>query len=217
MYSKCSKKGRSDMSEKLAVFSGRLGTYLSFKLRIYQAISLFYRLFEKRRSDLHEYKDIPELVSVVRNCKWRPDSWRQLWDTIGHPKHVQWLIDHDPGLLIGDCDDFACYEAEVINQQLQGQQFRSLVIYRAEIVSVLWRKDGRSAGHNVCLIELLDPQAKSFFCYMDYGWPSLIRSTRKEVVADVLGRYSSDSVSLGWARSDSSSLKPLEVEWRLNP
>jgi hypothetical protein len=202
------------MKEKFLVFLGRLGSSLYFRLHLYRAISKFYQFFfERRRETLYQYRDLAELVSTMRTLKWRADTWRQLWDTISHPEHVQWLANNDPGRFIGDCDDHASYEAQVFTEQFQGSRWQNLTVFGAEILTVMWRGE-KYGGHNVCLIKLLDGESKPFYCYMDYGWPSKIRSTVQEVVKDVMDKYAPTAVSLGWARNETPTLKPLEVSWK---
>lgn len=116
-------------------------------------------------------------------------------------------------IIVHNCDDFASYEAQVFTEQFQGSKWQNLTVFGAEILTVMWRGE-KYGGHNVCLIKFLDGKSKTFYCYMDYGWPSKIRSTVQEVVKDVMDRYAPTAVSLGWARTETTTLKPLEVSWK---
>ena len=199
---------------KFLVLLGKGGFWLLMKTRLYFVWSRIYRaLFEGKRAPVREFKTLTDLVLYVRGFKWRADSWRQLFDAVGHPEHVEWLAQNDPDKFIGDCDEFAVYQAHVISTQPSVAE--SWHIKKAEVMSVTWYKFGGEAetgnpmgygGHNVCLIQLEEGK----WCYQDYGFPSAPRDTIYEVANDARVRYAPQSVLLGYVRY-TPTLKFIEV------
>ena len=167
-------------------------------LGLYGLWSKVYRFVaEGHRHPIRDFADLSDLVRYLRDMKWRPDTWRQLWDAVSHPEHVQYLADTDPQRFIGDCDDFAAYEMEVIETQLKNHN--SWGIVGANMMSVGWYQPGQGIdGHNVCLLRYGD----GTYAYMDYEWPSQKRGTIREVMTDVLNRRCPGATLVFWSVMD---------------
>lgn len=205
------------MWKELKIFVVRTLLFVYIKFRIMKYWSKFCRLlWERKRTPVKGFQSISELVTYMRTLKWRMDTWKVLWDAVSHPEHVQWLADNDPGRFIGDCDDFAIYEADVINKQLKGDALLAGCMQRAFMLTIAWH-DGRFGAHNVCLIQVqkdpCGPNEENFWCYMDYGYPSPLRKTIEEVIVDVLTRYTDTDtvVPMGWAVSDTDLTPGLQA------
>lgn len=189
---------------------------------------LWYKLYQflwerSRRAPLRRFSSLKDLVVYVRGLKWRPDTWRELFDAVSHPDAVQWRANNDPKSFIGDCDEFAVYQAAVVNNEVghgmvpiggvippQGWEN----IWYARLLTVMWIKTGGSewegnrkgfGGHNVCLIRYTDGK----WAYMDYGYPSEPRATVQEVVNDVRVTYAQEFHPLGFAVADPVTLRVI--------
>lgn len=167
---------------------------------------------KSKRAPLKRFYSIEDLARYVSELKWRPDTWRELWDAVSAPTAVQWRDYNDPESFIGDCDEFAVYIAAVLSSERHEPPFHG--IRSARLLTVMWNKTGGSewegnrnglGGHNVCLIRYWD----GTFAYMDYGMPSTPRATAQEVVDDVRKRYAQEYEPFGWAVADPTTLKVL--------
>lgn len=171
-------------------------------------------IWEQDRDPFKKFNSVEEFIFYIKKLKWRPDAWKQLWDATSNPNHVQWLANNDPRRLIGDCDDFAIYEANIWKQQLLHKETPWGVI-DAEMLSVMWWVspaklfNGETvfgfSGHNVCLLKHTDGK----FSYMDYGFPSQKLDSVQAIVDLVRKTYAPGSLGCGWARN-STELQILQ-------
>ena len=185
--------------------------WFTMRCQVYNVWSHIYRfLFERKRAPLPSFGFLADLVVFVRGLKWRPDTWRQLWDAVSHPNHVMWLALNDPGKLVGDCDDFFAFNAEVLATQFRLQPWRDRVMTDFQMLTVQWWKsEGGFGGHNVCLIT--DSEGK--FAWMDYDFPSAWFDSLDAVVDNIMSRYAADGICNGYAVS-SRGLFCKKVELR---
>lgn len=189
----------------LKTLVGEIGSYLYIRF-VYRHWSRLYRLiweFKYRNYLLHPYESIQDLAKAINNMKWKADDWKQLWDAFSYPGTVQSVLDNGGGY-IGDCDEFACYEATVINNGIMGaylKPFGNLRPVYAYILTVTWiDEDGEYGGHNVCLIKSFDQKRRQYFySYMDYGLPNPEMKSIGEVVEQVLSNYGENATLLAWA------------------
>jgi hypothetical protein len=132
---------------------------------------------------------------------WRLDGLKELWDASNSAGYVQYLANTDPERKIGDCDEFAIYESTVLAEQklipLEDTFILNVYWYRYAGFVSQTSKLGFS-GHNVCLIKRTD----GTWSYMDYNYPSIPRTTVREVVGDILTRYAPSSYLVRWTRLD---------------
>jgi hypothetical protein len=172
--------------------------------------------WEQNRDPFKQFTSVDEFVLYIKKLKWRPDTWKQLWDATSNPNHVQWLANNNPSHLIGDCDDFAIYEANIWKQQLLHRKAPWDVV-DAEMLSIMWWSpvklfDGETvfgfSGHNVCLLKHVDGK----FSYMDYGYPSQKLNSIQDVVNLVRQTHAPSSLGCGWARN-SIELQILQFSW----
>ena len=176
-------------------------TWCIFRLGVYGTWSKAYQaIWERQREPLKQFSSMGDFVAYIRTFKWRPDSWRQLWDAYSNPYHVQWVANNDPLRLVGDCEDFSIYEVTVLATQpwlLRGAT-------DVGILTVTWfypnPEPGQvsTAGHNVCLIQYDD----GCFSWMDYNYPHVRSKSVQEVVAHVLSQYAPEAVLIRWGRCD---------------
>lgn len=101
------------------------------------------------RNPLRPYNSFESLLSDLQMVGWKSDDLYQLWDAIGHPERMRWMIDSGVTYEHGvDCDEHSVYCAESLRiSEIDGLE---------EVVGVLtvsWRKDGGGfGGHHVCLL-----------------------------------------------------------------
>ena len=192
------------------IFITRAVLYVYFKLDLMRFWSRLHAwLFERKTQEpLKRFEDLGKLVAYVKTLKWRPDTWRDLWDATSSIGAIQWRATYEPHKLIGDCDEFGRYSACVIRQELDNGGWAGFGIKESYLLTIMWKNITESTGHNVCLIEYWD----GTFAYMDYGMPSVKRPTIEDVVADVRHRYNnSEFVGLAWAVSNPETLHCLGV------
>lgn len=200
-------------------FFVNLGFYLYVQLRIYKYWSKLYRLIWERKYRnvaLPVYHDIQQLVNFISTLTWVADGPKELFDAVSSPQKVEWI-----GRLgdrkVGDCDEFAIYitNALSLNKEIGTlQPFAGIFpIKEVYFMTVPWAKgrDGKAGGHNVCLIEWA-LSVGTGFSYMDYGFPSLARSTIREVVRDVRVQYAGQDDQVGYSLHD-RDLNVVKVSW----
>lgn len=191
----------------------KLVILFGFKLGIYRIWSKIYRFIWERnkRLPLKSFLSLEELVAYVGSFKWRADTWRELGDAISSPEHVQWIAENDPKRFIGDCDEFAVYQANVIENSLSKFNHNFVKQFnRAFVMTIMWYQhdtDVGYAGHNVCLLST----ANRKYCYMDYGFPSVEVETPAEIAEMVMKRYASNYELIAWAIIDPQSLEAIET------
>lgn len=90
--------------EKIYLTLARITTWLHLRAGIYRLWSKMYQaIWERQRVPLKKFESLTDLVTYIRTLKWRPDTWRQLWDTFSNPYHIQYIANTDPKRAIGDC------------------------------------------------------------------------------------------------------------------
>jgi len=191
----------------MIIWFARLFISIYYKSGLYSLWSKTYQfIWEYKRTPLKEFNNIEELATYMYKLKWRPDTWKELWDATSHPEHVQWLADNEPSHFIGDCEEFAIYIATVVDTQLSCSGCcANWKFIGADMLTVMWytpktEENGRWSvgGHNVALIK----NANGSFSYMDYGVPSWPRHTIDEVIHDVMQSCAKDSILLSHAIHD---------------
>lgn len=188
-----------------------------FRLGVMRTWYRLYRfLFERSYYDpksedftmLARYNTVDELVAMMRLAKWKADKAKELWDAVSHPSTIQYRLNTAPDKAIGDCDEFAVYEAAVINNE--PSLLVELGAVRAYIMSVMWIKTGGATwagnplgfgGHNVCIIQLLNGK----FMWMDYGHP-VHAETAADVARQVRDIYAIEYRTLGWVIQQATTL-----------
>jgi len=201
-----------NLIQKKFLAIARIGMFLYVKLGIYRLWSRLYQfIWERERVPLKKFGSFSEFVTYIRTLKWRPDTWRQLWDAFSNPYHIQYIANTDPARAVGDCDEFAIYEAEVLAQQGLAAE-KPWEVTDTNVLTVTWYQTGeiepgetRMSGHNVCLLRHVDGQ----WSYMDYGFPSKRYATVSQVADAIIRHYAYPATLIAWARSD-RDLKCLE-------
>lgn len=176
---------------------------------------VWYKLYQfiwerNTRTRIRRFDKLDDLVAYMRRMKWKADGWRQLWDAVSDVRHVQYLADTDPNHAIGDCDEFAVYEAAVVNNELIDDREWSHcnLGLPAQLLTVMWYATSGDTlgfgGHNVCLLSYRD----GTWAYMDYGHPSKPRLTIQQVADDVRAAMAGGNCqAIGHVVSDPITLK----------
>ena len=157
------------------------------------------------------YRTIDDLAATMNTCVWIPDSWVHLGGSFSYPGTVQHIIDTQPAgnRQIGDCEEFAVYLANALEQSstyggfLDGRfalaPWNGLVVNSAKILTLGWLDvAGNYDGHNVALIEWTN----GTFSYMDYFMPSDPRKNVSEILGQILLNYAPDGTLLFWSIHD---------------
>lgn len=174
--------------------------WVTFNLRVYLIWSKLYRIIWERKyskTQLAKYTNFQDLATFIESLTWTADGFKQLGDAISTPQKVQWIANNTTDKKIGDCDEFAIYNATVINDALDNQTFVDRIVpVDAYCMSVCWLdQSGKFMGHNVCLLEF----PNGMYRYMDYHNPSTSKGTIEEIAALVRASFSGiGTKSLGW-------------------
>lgn len=115
----------------------------------------------------------------------------------------------DSYVIVHNCDEHALYESSVIKSSIESNSWTDQPIKSTKILTVRWiDHDGKSNGHNVCLVEFVDGK----FTFMDYFYPerrfSNIEDVKNAIVTDHAG-----TECVGWAVS-STDLDLLEIHYK---
>lgn len=187
----------------LRVFLARLWVYFWEWSRGFSAWSKIHRLIFDRAArglKLPICKDPGEIAAYLRGMGWRQDSWIDLGDAICSPEMVwlRFLTDvENHKKKVGDCDEFACFSANVIQESIKEGKWDS-VCAEPKILCTTWFDSiGRPGGHAVCLVKwqskdhpitTLSGDEMPLFGYMDYDLPRFHGSV-PDVVAAIRKRY----------------------------
>lgn len=184
-------------------FFGVLGVYLYLQLRLYSLWSKLYQnIFQReRRAPLQLHSGYSSIVNTLRRGQlYKNDGPMELWDAIGHPEYVQWVLNTEEQAPMGmDCDEHAIYIAAAIKISVAAGVFLDAALVDANLLTVTWI-DGRGeyGGHNAALLYYRG--ARNTFSYMDYGFPSKGKGSIEEVANDIVARYAGSGAScLAWA------------------
>lgn len=214
---------------KTKIVVGRFFCYL-YLLLLYRWWSRLYRLIWEHKYStvaLQSYRNFTDLVAIMRTCVWTADGWKQIWDAFSYPGKVQFIINTDgPKPKIGDCDEFAIYLANVLEQSstLGGHEngrfvldtYEGMMVERARVLTVSWvKQDGKYGGHNVCLIDFFDLKSKhhpltgpDYYAFMDYDYPNVMQVDLRGVIEQVMNKYAPGGTCIAWAIHD----KDLKLE-----
>ena len=124
---------------------------------------LMRRVYESKYigKPIHQFKDILELQRFMVDWMWRPDPFWVGWDMTSVPAAVEARASDSDKKNDDDCDGFAVYACEALNQiardnngSLSGNLVRNITM-----LTSLWAgpKDGDANGHCVCVFEYLVP------------------------------------------------------------
>jgi hypothetical protein len=187
----------------LKVFFGKVGVWLYYTLRISAFWSHLYRLlfeFPYRNIQISTYASYEALLEVTSKLIWTADGAKQLWDATSSPQWVEYVAKWRADKHVGDCDEFAVYNAAALNKSLREKKFTGDPdLVGAHMMTVMWvDADGVWGGHNVALL-VKDHELNMAYSYMDYDMPSEPRLTVREVVQDILDHYVPGASLIGYA------------------
>jgi hypothetical protein len=177
----------------LKLFFGRLWFRLFVGFGFYGLWSRLYQWVWLRRYKnitLSTYKTYQDLVNVTKTLKWVADGPKQLWDAFSSPQWVEYVVKWSADKRVGDCDEFAIYNANTLNRSVTDKAFTDDPNFsHAGILTVSWiDKDGHISGHNVALL-ISEHEFDQMYQYMDYDLPSTKQYSVRQVVQDILDRY----------------------------
>lgn len=193
------------------------GLVFLYKVGLIQAWYRLYRWLYERKyytrssrlyTQIDRYPSMTALVAKIQTLTWIPDRVKELYDAMSCAEAIQYRINNVTGK-IGDCDEFAVYQAAVINNEL-GHNPRWYAdqgyVMRAYVLTVTWVKTGGPTwagnplglgGHNVCLIRL----ANGRYQWMDYNGPHNAESVA-DAARQVRDAYAIQWKPLAWAVLD---------------
>lgn len=140
--------------------------------------------------------DVATAAQKMHGFQWRRDGARSLYDAVCTPQKVEAIgFDADAVKEDNDCDEEAIYLTNAIEDPF---------VLKAEMMTVMWWDPQEGyGGHNVCLLT-----RASGVQYMDYGNPSMMCVTERQIAELVCSHYTGDGVLLSWYVSD-KNLVPL--------
>ena len=149
---------------KLKLF--RLVFWMWFRSNGYYLWSKFWRaLLERdyRKQKLTEYADLKQLEVALGKMKWTQDPMNGMFDVISSPRKVEAILqDKLTGKSevanVGDCDEFAQYAADRIQDMIARKKTS---LQNPYFVTINWfGKGGEFHGHNICVF--YDPDKKKW-------------------------------------------------------
>jgi len=157
--------------------------------------SKVYRFFyhrKYRKIALPQGLHIDSAQAHMNKLTWSKDTWRELGDSVGDPRWVQYCLNQitstgkQPNGAL-DCDDFACWAANVIHPG-----------WNPKILSFSWMKDGKLAGHAVCACG--GGLGQSLYYIGNWGKIGVFPNIRG-ICIDMMSRAKAD-VAIGWNLRD---------------
>jgi len=180
---------------------------------LYHLWSRFYRWAKERRwrgVTLPRYETLKELEEDLGEMTWTEDGPRRWYDTISTPR-AAWGR-HEAGGSAGDCDDISVYAADRISDMADRGELAGYGVLDRSAVGLLtciWLRGRRAAGHNVCAFWYVDPKSGErrwahvsnwFDGQMQHGFGS-IEDVFRSVCAGVMGE------PLAWTWATPGKLK----------
>lgn len=189
--------------------------WIGFNSRLIQT---WYRLYQyiwqrNTRDPVPLYRNFSEMYKVINKCQWSADSWRELWDAVSNPQHVQFLINRGERY-IGDCDEFGVYQAAAFSDAIFKREFEDKDLVEACLLTIMWQSSTfKFGGHNVCGLRWQHTDGSIEYGYVDYDLPIRNMHSWEEVVRSVIDRYSTRwSSKIGYARHTPYQLKMIEYK-----
>jgi hypothetical protein len=188
-------------------------SYFSLKYWYPNWSKLYQFLFQSKYNDyqITRYKKYDDLVNVIQSTVWQPDGPKELFDAFSSPHYVQYLIDTSQDKKIGDCDEYALYLSNAIQDSKQLPLIGHEVI--TYVLSVVWMNDkGITSGHSVCLLQWVLSDSDCLYSYMDYNHPIGNYTEPIDLVKHIVLSYGKeDSKLLAYAVYD-NNLNVVHVE-----
>lgn len=140
------------------------------------------------------FSNADEIVPLLKDFVWRPDSLEDMGDAVCSPEMVWYRYLFNVDHKIGDCDEFAIFISNVIKKSIDTGTWMS-VIEDPNMLSTTWMNvDGKVEGHNVCILRV-----GQMYGFMDYGDPVWC-GAKGRVPLMILKERGGDGASLiGWA------------------
>lgn len=150
------------MWQKVRLAAVRCGFWLLFKTRGYYCWSKLYRYFFEagyQNQKLTQYQNLGHLGDALRSMKWVQDPLKGKLDIISSPKKVEHLYQlaklKGERAEIGDCDEFAQYAADRIEEMRR----RSVINIIPYFMTLNWFDNkGVFHGHNICAMEMINDE-----------------------------------------------------------
>lgn len=195
------------------VFLWRLGFMLASWTRYYKNWSHLYQWLYERQYGIvpvSTYPTLEALQKVIATCTWTNDGAKELGDAFSSAGYIQHVIDGGGKRAIGDCDEFAMYNATAIRDSIDAGVWKDRLVKDTLVMTLCWldKITGKHEGHNVCLIEWADGK----YSYIDYFAPSNEASNMHDVALQVVNDYGGNQL-VGWAIQD-RNLDVLSTHWK---
>jgi hypothetical protein len=163
-YKKVKASSSLSLQEATMLWFLRVGCWLLFSVRFYYWFSKKYQRQQlkklKNPPTLPEFNNLFELEDVLGRMIWREDGAEQWFDTIEHPKAIWAKFVANPGVGVEDCDGFAAFAMDRINNMIERSVPTGEVkLVKAYLLTVMYRdpkKGNKVSGHNVCLVQYVD-------------------------------------------------------------
>jgi len=187
------------MKAKIKLAFLRIAFNVVMVTRCYPIWSKLHRLISDRAPrkagiTLPLFSNIDEIVPLINDFVWRPDSLEDAGDAICSPEMVwyRYLLDVDHK--IGDCDEFAIFISSVIKKSINAGTWMS-VVEDPNLLSTTWMNpDGKVEGHNVCILRV-----GQTYGFMDYGDPVWCGAKERVPLMILNQRAAKNATLVGWA------------------
>lgn len=195
-----------------------LSVLLWFYIRshLYKGWSHLHRFLYDRpyaKTEISTYATLSDLRDWISKQNWVADGWTELFDAVCSPEKVQ-AVGQEGDHNIGDCDEFAVYLTAAITKSLNAGLMQADKIRNPRFLTVCWmNREGKSDGHNVCLLEHVKDDGTVQYAYMDYGMPRPPQASPADVAQTVARDYAKKGDVVGiiaWSVS-ALDLTPIEV------
>jgi hypothetical protein len=176
-------------------------------MHVYFFWSKLYRFIWERKNkktELPQVTSLREVTVILDTSKWTADGPKELWDSIASAEASYFRLLTEGSL--GDCDQSALVACKLIE---------TLNIGDAYMMSVIWEKEGKLNGHNICLVKMKNPAVttKPFFFMGNWFDGKIVGyyNNPREVAREVC-KLTGDAILVSWFTYDSNLKNVLNYE-----
>ena len=157
----------------------------------WKAWSTMYRLIYHRKYNkivLPRNLTHLEANNIMKDLKWRPDRWRQLWDVVGSPRWTQHCINPGDNSRALDCDEFACWATNTVHPK-----------FDPRIFCFSWYDEAKDkySGHAMCWVRTKDGKYHHIGNWGLFGPYNNLNEACQKILGSRVSR-----VPIGWALLD---------------
>lgn len=131
----------------------KIGLTISLSWGLYFWWSKIFRFLWQRkyRGHVKPRHTVVELREVLRNRKWKKDTWRELGDAISYPLYFENV--GSLGELGNDCDDHSIWCLDAAREGITNGELKW---FPEGLMSVVWKDGWKLSGHNVAIFRAYD-------------------------------------------------------------